>query len=73
MACEKHKSDLNKEPTLEEVLFVDSWARRIVRENIKTRSVFIVVIKITSKWVIDKTLPLIKEFFDILMIAKRII
>ncbi len=32
--CEKHKIDLNPHPRLEEVLAVDTWARRIVREQL---------------------------------------
>ena len=34
-ACENHKKDLNIEPSLDEVLAVDSWARQIVRENVQ--------------------------------------
>tara|TARA_B100000700_G_C15051724_1_gene860622 strand:- start:1031 stop:2245 length:1215 start_codon:yes stop_codon:yes gene_type:complete len=33
--CESHKKDLNKKPTLEEILYVDNWSRHKVRELIK--------------------------------------
>ena len=33
-ACDKHKNDLNQEPTLEEILAVDQWARRNVKDQI---------------------------------------
>ncbi len=32
--CENHKKDLKSQPNLEEVLFVDSWARNAVREKV---------------------------------------
>ncbi len=33
--CEKHKNDLKSDPNLEEVLSVDSWARKFVKEEVK--------------------------------------
>ncbi len=32
--CEKHKSDFQADPRLDDILFVDQWAREIVREKI---------------------------------------
>ncbi len=35
LACERHKRDLNYHPNLEEVLVVDSWARKFVDEIVE--------------------------------------
>ena len=37
-ACDKHKNDFQNEPSLEEVLSVDKWARENVREQINYQS-----------------------------------
>ena len=34
-ACEKHKNDLKENPSLEDILFIDKWAREIVREQVE--------------------------------------
>ena len=34
-ACEKHKNDINSKPTLEDILKIDLWARRNVREQLE--------------------------------------
>ena len=34
-ACEQHKADLMSQPQLEDVLTVDQWARKCVREQVK--------------------------------------
>jgi len=33
-ACESHKSDLKTQPTLDDVLAVDTWARKVVQEKV---------------------------------------
>ena len=32
--CEKHKKDFKSNPDLEDILFVDKWARAIVSEQV---------------------------------------
>ncbi len=32
--CEKHKVDLKKDPSLEDILFVDLWSRKLVKEYV---------------------------------------
>ncbi len=34
-ACDRHQSDLNLQPNLEEVISVDKWARNAVKENVE--------------------------------------
>ena len=34
-ACEQHKGDLKSNPSLEDILSIDKWARDIVREQVK--------------------------------------
>ncbi|ABX09147.1 1-deoxy-D-xylulose 5-phosphate reductoisomerase [Prochlorococcus marinus str. MIT 9211] len=36
--CEQHKNDLNQNPKLNDVIAVDEWARRVVRENVLTNA-----------------------------------
>tara|TARA_Y100001968_G_C19449390_1_gene767481 strand:- start:383 stop:1609 length:1227 start_codon:yes stop_codon:yes gene_type:complete len=36
--CEKHKNELNSHPKLEDVLFVDNWARRYVRDIVNKKT-----------------------------------
>ena len=33
VACEKHKKDLKKNPDLDEIISVDNWSRKIVKEQ----------------------------------------
>jgi len=35
IACEKHKDDLQQNPSLDDILLVDKWARESVREQVK--------------------------------------
>ena len=35
IACEKHKNDLQQNPSLDDILLVDKWARESVREQVK--------------------------------------
>ncbi len=37
LACENHKNDLNSNPSLEEVLSIDNWARSKVKEQINVK------------------------------------
>ncbi len=37
-ACEKHKNDFKDEPQLNDVILVDNWARKIVRETVERNS-----------------------------------
>ena len=34
-SCEIHKSDWKKDPSLEDILLVDKWSRKIVQEQVK--------------------------------------
>ena len=36
IACEKHKNDLQQNPSLDDILLVDKWARESVREQVKS-------------------------------------
>ncbi len=38
ITCERHKNDLIEEPTLNDILLVDNWARKEVQENLKRNS-----------------------------------
>ncbi|KGG12132.1 1-deoxy-D-xylulose 5-phosphate reductoisomerase [Prochlorococcus sp. MIT 0601] len=35
IACEKHKNDLKHNPQLNDVIYFDTWARKIVRESVE--------------------------------------
>ena len=37
IACEKHKDDLQQNPSLDEILLVDKWAREYVQEQVKRK------------------------------------
>ncbi|WP_320668107.1 1-deoxy-D-xylulose-5-phosphate reductoisomerase [Prochlorococcus sp. MIT 1307] len=41
IACEKHKNELKIDPSLDDILTIDSWARNFVKEQVKKNASYI--------------------------------